>query len=333
MRLRGEIIAAVVIAAAACQAGEPDLDTAPTETTTTAAPIETSTTSAAPTTTQAPRGPTDGTPAPNGRRYPGVATDPTEVARRLVDVEQLLRSSDPGDAAYGDLAHEQQVLYRHIARNPDWILPLWETVPDELFFAIERHVTARQAISSLSTAEPSGNVPAWEIIEPLPADELLTLYRDASAETGIDWAYLAAINLLETGFGRIDGLSIAGAQGPMQFLPSTWAEVSDGDIRNPYDAIPAAARYLVRRGGPEDMARALFGYNNSEAYVTSISAYADLFRTDQAAFYAAHQWEIHYSSSAGDLWLPVGYRLNEVTPAQEYLLAAPWSAPPTGSSP
>ncbi len=34
------------------------------------------------------------------------------------------------------------------------------------------------------------------------------------------WYYLAAINLIETRMGRIDGLSTAGAQGPMQFLPA-----------------------------------------------------------------------------------------------------------------
>ena len=339
MRIVALLVAGLLMASA-CGEADADLDAGPTETTTTTTTsppaTTTSTTTAAvtsSTTAPAPSGPVDGAPAPNGRRYPGVATDASDVAARVVEVEQLLLTTDRDDAAYGDLAHEQQMLYRHIARNPDWILPLWEIVPDELFATVERHVTARQAISSLSTAEPGGNVPAWEIIEPLPADELLALYRQASEATGIDWAYLAAINLLETGFGRIDGISIAGAQGPMQFLPTTWEEVSDGDIRDPYDAIPAAARYLVRRGGPEDMQRALWGYNNSDYYVTSISAYADLFRADLANFYAAHQWEIHYSSSAGDLWFPVGYRVEEVTPAVEYLADAPWSAPPVGSTP
>lgn len=343
MRITKILTTMVVVAAAACQAAEPDLDTAPTETTTTTseptdAPATTttasvSTTSVPTTTTIVSPGPIDGSAAPNGRRYPGVATDPADVATRVVEVERLLRTTARTDPAYPDLAHEQQMLYRHLARNPDWVLPLWETVPDDLFATVERHLTARQSIASLSTAEPGGNVPAWEIIEPLPADELLALYEQASEATGIDWAYLAAINLLETGFGRIDGISIAGAQGPMQFLPTTWEEVSDGDIRDPYDAIPAAARYLVRRGGPENMERALFGYNNSDYYVASISAYADLFRADLANFYAAHQWEIHYTSSAGDLWFPVGYRVEEVTPADLYLEDAPWSAPPSGSNP
>ncbi|MEM9467844.1 MAG: hypothetical protein AAGA90_20895, partial [Actinomycetota bacterium] len=198
MRLAATVLT-IALAGAACSSDGPEVDAGPTDTTTTtttAAPEETtttSTTSAAPTTTLPP-GPIDGPPAPDGRQYPGVASEPTEVAERIVEVERLLLATDRTDGAYPDLAHEQQMLYRHIARNPDWILTLWETVPDELFFTIERHVTARQAISSLSTAEPAGNVPAWEIIEPLPADELLALYRQASEDTGIDWAYLAAIN-------------------------------------------------------------------------------------------------------------------------------------------
>ena len=326
------VLCSIIWLAAGCTGERPTLEAAPSATTTTAAPPTSTTTPRPPTTTLTP-GSTDGVPAPNGRRYPGVPTDPAEVADRIVEVERLLVITDRTDPAYGDLAHEQQVLYRHIGRNPGWILPLWDAVPDDLFPTVERHVTARQAIAGIPSGEPPVNVPAWEIIEPLPADELLELYQQASSDTGIDWAYLAAINLIETGFGRIDGISTAGAQGPMQFLPTTWEEVSDGNIRDPYDAIPAAARYLVRRGGPDNMERALWGYNNSDYYVTSVSAYADLFRADLSNFYAAHQWEIHYSAAAGDLWLPVGYRNESPVPALDHLNQAPWSAPPTPTTP
>ena len=63
-------------------------------------------------------------------------------------------------------------------------------------------------------------------------------YRKAEAATGIPWEVLAAVNLVETGMGRIDGISVANAQGPMQFLPSTRAErgIGKGDIRDPHDA-------------------------------------------------------------------------------------------------
>ncbi|MEO0493451.1 MAG: lytic transglycosylase domain-containing protein [Actinomycetota bacterium] len=326
------VVAVGALVTAACAGERPTLEQAApvstTSTTTTAVPTTTTIT-----TTTLPPGPVDGEVAPNGRQYPGVATEPNDIADRVVEVERLLRDLGPDAPAYPDLAHEQQMLYRHIGRNPDWLLTLWEVVPDDLLFTVERHVSARQAIAGIPSGDPPVNVPAWEIIDPLPADELLALYEAASADTGIDWAYLAAINLLETGFGRIDGISTAGAQGPMQFLPTTWEEVSDGDIRDPYDAIPAAARYLVRRGGPENMERALWGYNNSDYYVASVSAYAELFRADLANYYAAHQWEIHYSAAIGDLWLPVGYRSETSVPAADYVETAPWSAPPTGVNP
>lgn len=87
-------------------------------------------------------------------------------------------------------------------------------------------------------------------------------YYAAAAATGIPWEVLAAVNLVESGMGRIDGVSIADARGPMQFLPTTWAEAGigkGGDIRNPQDAIHAAARYLVRRGGLKDIRKGLWG--------------------------------------------------------------------------
>ena len=65
------------------------------------------------------------------------------------------------------------------------------------------------------------------------------------------WTYLAAIHLVETRMGRIRGASTAGARGPMQFLPSTWALYgAGGDINDPRDAILAAARLLRHHGAP-----------------------------------------------------------------------------------
>ncbi len=313
---------ATTLVAAACAGERPTLraDTPAPTVTTTVAPSTT-------TTVAEPAVPI-GVPAPNGRLYPAVSTDPEEVADRLVEVEWLLRGTPRDDPGFGDLAHEQQMLYRHLGRNSSWRPILWKVVPDALAPFLELQLQGRISIAGIPGGNPPKNVPAWRIIDPLPADELLSLYEQASAETGIDWAFLAAINLLETGFGRIAGVSTAGAQGPMQFLPTTWEEVSTGDINDPFDAIPAAALYLVRRGGPEDMERALWGYNNSDSYVEAVSAYAELFRTDITSYYAAHAWEIHYSSADGDLWFPVGYFRQEAVPVAEHVIEAPWSAPP-----
>ena len=326
-RLLGVAGLAVVALAAACaEGGSTDL----TATTRSPASVTTANTSTSTTLTPTPTPTTTLQPAaPDGRRYPEVPAEAVDAAARLYDVERQLHSLQPDDPSWADLAHQQQMLYRVIARDPAWARTTLDDAPPEYALTIERHLAARQAIADISHGgDAPVNVPAWEIIDPLPAAELLALYEAAEEATGIEWSYLAAVNLIETGFGRIDGLSTAGAQGPMQFLPTTWEEVSDGDIDDPRDAIPAAARYLVRRGGPEDMQKALWGYNNSDAYVLAVTHYANLFRDDMASFSAVHSWEIHYSAAVGDLWFPVGYRRDEAQPTAEYLAEAPWSAPP-----
>jgi len=179
------------------------------------------------------------------------------------------------------------------------------------------------------SGDPISRVPSWRIVAPEPAAELLRYYRKAAVATGIDWEVLAAVNLVETGMGRIDGLSVANAQGPMQFLPSTWAErgIGEGDIRDPHDAIQAAARYLVRRGGLKDIRRGLWGYNNSRHYGEAVLQYAQLLKEDPQAFRGLYHWEILIATSAGDLWLPVGYQQARPLAVETYLQQVPVSRP------
>lgn len=99
---------------------------------------------------------------------------------------------------------------------------------------------------------------------PRPAAELLAAYHDAEAALGVPWAYLAAINVVETRAGRIRGCSPAGVQGPMQFMPSNWRRYgAGGDVDSVHDAILAAARMLGANGAPADMPGALYAYNHS----------------------------------------------------------------------
>jgi hypothetical protein len=290
---------------------------ATSSTTSTAAPTTTTTVRASATTT-----------APNGRRRPVAPTEPLALAAELEATERALRDPATPNAARPDLGHRNQVAYRQLGIHDEWDAAVLAALPADLVDVVTTHLEARRDLAAMHP-NPSDKVPAWEIRAPEPVDALLTYYREAEAATGIEWEYLAAINLVETGFGRIHGLSVAGAQGPMQFLPTTWDErgIGEGDINDPHDAIQAAARYLVRRGGPGDMERALRGYNNSPNYVRAVMRYADLMRDDERALAVFHEWEVHYLSSAGDLWLPVGYRETAPLLVDQYLASAPWSRP------
>jgi hypothetical protein len=112
---------------------------------------------------------------------------------------------------------------------------------------------------------------------------LLPIYQAAGTAYGIPWQVLAAINEVETDYGRDLSVSSAGAEGWMQFLPSTWAQYgvdANGagykDPYNPADAVFAAARYLRAAGGDTDIRAAVYSYNHSQAYVDSVMLRAQL---------------------------------------------------------
>ncbi len=112
---------------------------------------------------------------------------------------------------------------------------------------------------------------------------LLPIYQAAGTAYRIPWQVLAAINEVETDYGRDLSVSSAGAEGWMQFLPAEWAEYGvdangDGykDPYNPADAIFTAARYLKAAGGDSDIRGAVFSYNHSQAYVESVMLRAQL---------------------------------------------------------
>jgi hypothetical protein len=116
----------------------------------------------------------------------------------------------------------------------------------------------------------------------------LQLFHASSARycPSLSWTVLAAIGQIESGDGRNVGPSSAGALGPMQFLPSTWAEWGiDGfgppgppDVMNPFDAVPSAARMLcadgARTGTQAGLRQAVFAYNHADWYVNEVLALA-----------------------------------------------------------
>ncbi len=112
---------------------------------------------------------------------------------------------------------------------------------------------------------------------------LLPIYQAAGTEYGIPWQVLAAINEIETDYGRNLSVSPAGAVGWMQFLPSTWQQYgidanADGvaDPYDPVDAIFSAARYLQAAGGDRDIRQAIYAYNHASWYVDDVMLRAQL---------------------------------------------------------
>src|SRR5262245_9756408 len=111
---------------------------------------------------------------------------------------------------------------------------------------------------------------------------LLPIYQSCGTEYGIPWQVLASINKIETAFGTNLNVSSAGAEGWMQFIPSTWKAYGvdanndkKKDPYNPVDAICAAARYLRAAGGDKDLRQAIFAYNHADWYVDEVLLYAN----------------------------------------------------------
>jgi len=137
--------------------------------------------------------------------------------------------------------------------------------------------------SSLALPGAGGAVPNFFIATFSIPPFLLPIYQAAGSAYGVPWQVLAAINEVETDYGRDLNVSSAGAEGWMQFLPSTWMRYgvdANGagfeDPYNPADAIFAAARYLAAAGARHNMRAAIFAYNHSRAYVESVMLRAEL---------------------------------------------------------
>ncbi|MGH3346316.1 MAG: transglycosylase SLT domain-containing protein [Nocardioides sp.] len=268
-------------------------------------------------------------PAPPSTTADALSDDATRpdsaraAASQIAAAERAI--ADPATSAR-DLtaaAHVQQLAYRELADRPGWDARVRALLPRSLRRVAADNVAARRQFRSMHPIRPADlatELPAWRIVAPRPAAELRGYYRDAERLYGVDWEYLAAINLVETGFGRIRGTSVAGAQGPMQFIPATWARYgAGGDVDDPRDAIPAAARLLRDHGFADDPAGSLYHYNNSTAYVRGVTLYAELMQRRPRAYLAYHQWPIYYLTRRGSILLPEGYAERRPVPVGEWL--------------
>ncbi|HEX6548672.1 MAG TPA: transglycosylase SLT domain-containing protein [Candidatus Dormibacteraeota bacterium] len=233
-----------------------------------------------------------------------------EMAQALADQAQLTAAPAPaaGDllaTARRDLALENATYRYRAAARKQQVVVYAMAVDPAMQSAVQRFMSSSDVAPVLATIAALRSL--WRLAEiddlsqirirynrrledAAPVDALMGYYRTSGGRWSIEWTFLASINFVESDFGRVNGPSSAGALGPMQFMPSTWAQYGTGDVMNPKDAIEAAARYLRAMGGPGNMDRAIYRYNNDTDYVAAIDGFAAAYRSDPSWAARMYYW-------------------------------------------
>jgi murein DD-endopeptidase MepM/ murein hydrolase activator NlpD len=172
---------------------------------------------------------------------------------------------------------------------------------------------------SASGGLPSAQVPnfsgslvlplAWTeragVETPVTSAELRGIWQSAGIAYGIPWSVLAAINKVESNFGRNMGPSSAGAVGWMQFMPDTWlrwgADYDGNGVADPWnakDAVFSAARYLAAAGGTGDISRGVFAYNHAQWYVDEVLSVARLLGNDSSLSFSLDALQVDLEAAS-----------------------------------
>jgi soluble lytic murein transglycosylase-like protein len=239
-------------------------------------------------------------PAPNA----ALPSSPAVVAKTLTATHAGLKSSlmrwTPKSApAPRDVvlyALYEQRLYRLLAREPklaDAVLP---ALPASLRATTRDLLVAQRELYRLTPPLPARAT--IKVGPAAPASSLLADYREAERRFHVPWNVLASVNFVESKFGKLRNASASGAQGPMQFMPATWAAYGlGGNVHDARDAIIGAANYLHTSGAPRNLRRALHAYNPSPAYVDAVLRYA---RRMPAMFYDLYNWQVFLKTRHGE---------------------------------
>lgn len=175
----------------------------------------------------------------------------------------------------------QQLIVLRLANEPKLARVVLAQLPPRLRRDVADDVRAHRELARLTPPRP---LSAFRVGPAEPAARLERWYREGQRRSGVPWQVLAAINYVESDFGRVRNESVSGAQGPMQFAPSTWRAYGRGNVHNPHAAILAAARFLRAGGAPHDLRGALYRYNPSRAYVDAILRHGGRIRRDRSAY-------------------------------------------------
>ena len=245
-------------------------------------------------------------PAPDA----AIPREPAALAQRLTATQRGLDQAvdvwrEQGDPSRGappaEVTREprdHQRIHPQLSRRPKRAHAVLARLPGRVAAHARATIRARSKLAPLATPQP---MRAFRTGPAEPAGELLKHYREAQRRFGVGWPVLAAVNLVESAFGRMRNHSTAGAQGPMQFIPSTWAAYGmGGNIRDPHDAILGAANYLHANGAPRNYRAALYHYNPSSLYVDAVLAYANRMRRDGHNFFAYYAWQVFVRTPHGD---------------------------------
>jgi membrane-bound lytic murein transglycosylase B len=206
---------------------------------------------------------------------------PAPLAARLTATEEALGAAvdawDPAATARPPRAVTLYALYEQrilivLSERPRVAAAVVRRLPRSYARRVRSEVLARRTLGRLSHPRPRS---AFRTGRAEPPARLRRYYAEAQRRFHVGWPVLAAVNYVESAFDKLRNSSSAGAQGPMQFLPSTWRAYGlGGDVHDPHDAILGAANYLHANGAPGNYRRALYRYNPSRFYVDAVLRYA-----------------------------------------------------------
>ena len=237
----------------------------------------------------APDAPMPAGPAALGERLRGTEDGLGRAVAQWVRTGDTRSGAPPEDMTL--YALDQQRALRLLSRRPDLAGRVLRRQPARRRIADRRILRALRDIRRLNASHRAHDVRTGAAE---PAGDLLAMYRAAQRRFDVGWHVLAAVNLVESQFGRLRNESVSGAQGPMQFMPATWeAYGMGGNPRDPRDAIMGAANYLRASGAPRSYARALYAYNPSPLYVSAVLSYARVMARRPNAFYELYAWQVY----------------------------------------
>jgi membrane-bound lytic murein transglycosylase B len=211
---------------------------------------------------------------------------PPAVVRHLRVDERVLRTATGAEFVAG--ARDRQVVIRTLARDAKASAAVAKLAPDE-----RDDIDVRHDLDALSAESPP-QIGGVSVGPARPASKILSFYREAQRRFGIRWELLAAVNFVESDFGRARTTAKADAQGPMQFESATWRGYGmGGDVNDDHDAILAAANLLAANGGRTNERAALMHYNRSPLYWDAVLHLAHRMAIVPTAFREYYAWKLY----------------------------------------